>query len=265
MDFVVGHPRSGTALVAAILNAGGTRRVAEHEWLAKLSSLSIAAASEYYERRRSRESVVSILEHYRYGDGTPVRVDSNWKLSYILDVVLAEYPRARVLHLQRNPIDNVGACVGLDFYGDPGRRLRELDSRNYWLSWMPRIDRADWDGLSQLERNCAFWCETHRLVLAQTAAHPTVMTARLEDLDVPLAHRIRAFFDLERVEDEAIECILSIRHNDRVAIRKRLAEERELVWPPQGDEWAQAIATIDRMTGELATRFGYRAGSRPDE
>ena len=34
-----------------------------------------------------------------------------------------------------------------------------------WLRWLPRVKAAGWSTMSPLERNCAFWCESHRLAL----------------------------------------------------------------------------------------------------
>jgi hypothetical protein len=244
VDFVVGHPRSGTALLSAILDG-------EHEWLAKLTGESIAAPSEYYEGRRSRESIVALLDRYR-SDGRPVRIDSNWKLTWILDVVLETFPDARVLHLAREPVANVTACVSLDFYGDPARRLADLPVRNQWLDAMPRIRHDGWDTFSQLEKNCAFWAETHRLIFAATASHPRVMRLRLEELDVAAAQRVRAFFGRPRVDDQRIAAILDERHNDRVAIRARLAAEGAPTALP-----IDARAAFDSLTVEIAGALGY--------
>lgn len=261
MDFVVGHPRSGTALVAAILNAG-RERVAEHEWLAKLSSLSIAAATEYYEGRRSRNSIAALLEHYRYGDGTPVRIDSNWKLTWMLDVVLSEFPDARVLHLARNPVENIGACMSLDFYGDGTRRIDDLHARNYWLAWMPRIRGTDWGSYTQLEKNTAFWAETHRLIIRATGEHRRVMRTRLDRLDLNEAKRIRAFFGLPAIEDDTLRAVLDQRHNQRDAIRARLAGAAAADAPTNGpsrDDRAATLAVIRALAADVADRLGYGA------
>jgi hypothetical protein len=251
MDFVVGHPRSGTALLAAILNAGGPP-VAEHEWLAKLARESISAATEYYERRRTRDSIAALLR--RYPQSSTIRIDSNWKLAWMLDVALEELPEARVLHLARHPRENVAACLSLDFYGDPARRLPDLQVRNEWLDAMPRIDRPDWERLSQFEKNCAFWAETHRLILRATADHPRVMRVRLEELDIATAHRVRAFFGLARVDDERLARVLEAKHNDRVAIRARLAAAGAPSGLPADGAAREAFETLTR---DIAAALGY--------
>jgi len=62
MDFVVAHPRSGTTLLAELLNAGGPR-IAEHEYLAKLSTMGVSLPTLFYEGRAERAAVSALLDH----------------------------------------------------------------------------------------------------------------------------------------------------------------------------------------------------------
>lgn len=194
MNFVVGHPRSGTTLVAQILNAGGAAH-ARHEYLAQLSSMCVTLPTDYYAGRIGDEAIERLLDHYEHTPTPWVTVDSNWKLTWILPALLKRYPEARVVHLIRDPAENVRSCFNLGFYGSLQERA-EFRQRRFWLNAMPRIRRPDWDGLSQFERNCAFWAETHRLIAAALPAG-RCRRIRLEDLhDDGVLRGLFDFFEL---------------------------------------------------------------------
>jgi hypothetical protein len=196
VNFVVGHPRSGTTLVAQILNAGGASH-ARHEYLAQLSSMSVTLPTEYYAGRASGEAIERLLDHYDHTPTPWVTVDSNWKLTWILPVLLARYPEARVVHLTRDPAENVRSCFNLGFYGNLHEQP-QFRHRRLWLNAMPRIRRPDWDGLSRFERNCAFWTETHRLIAA-SAPPGRLRRVRLADLhDDEVIRGLFDFFELPR-------------------------------------------------------------------
>ena len=144
MDFVVGHPRSGTNLMAQLLNAGGARHC-RHEYLVQLSSMCVPLPTDYYAGRASREAILRLLDHYEHSPTPWVTVDANWKLTWILPVLLERYPGARVLHLTRDPGDNVRSCFNLDFYGTLHERP-EFAFRRFWLP--PRRTSAGPTGAS---------------------------------------------------------------------------------------------------------------------
>jgi hypothetical protein len=117
MDFVVGHPRSGTMLVSRLLEAGQTN-VSGHEVLYRLHNDLVWIASEYDAGRVDRHAVERLLSRYRDSDCPPgLRIDCNWKLTWILPVLLKAFPEARVVHLVRDPVDNIASCLALDYYG----------------------------------------------------------------------------------------------------------------------------------------------------
>ncbi len=165
MHFIVGHPRSGTHLLTDLLNAAGPK----------------------------------IAMHEAYRVPTAIRVDASWKNTWVLPVLLELYPEARVLHLMRDPRRNVIACHNMGYYGrmEPHPRFTSL---HRWLQAMPAVRRPDWNSLGMFGRNCAFWVESHRLILQwRSALADRYSAVRLEDMHDPAATaRIFDFLGLAR-------------------------------------------------------------------
>jgi hypothetical protein len=256
VNCVVGHPRSGTALLAQILNAGGHQHC-RHEYLAALSSMCVPIATQYYAGTASDEAVGAVLRHYDFTPTPWVSVDSNWKLTWMLPVFLRRFPHARVLHLTRDPRRNVGACHDLDFYGTL-RHRPEFRHRDFWLRWMPEVRRADWADLSAFERNCAFWSETHRLATAALRDHPNSATVRLEDLrDDAALTRVFELFELAlpRRRDRRASAARPVNMRDEVK-REVLARKRDAVGPYE--DWpAGRRERLRDLCGETAAALGY--------
>ena len=258
MDFVIGHPRSGTQLVARLLDAG-TAPIAAHELLWRLDEAAVTAPSEWYEGRTHDAAIARLVEQYARRPDPRVRVDANWKLTWILRPLRARFPQSRVLHLVRDPRDNVRATLELDYYGalvdDP--RYQTDDARNFWLRAMPRIDRPDWDSLSQLGKNCAFWSETQRLALALDGK-PGYLRVRLEDLRAPgVAESIFDLFGVPRPPRAAIDAVLAQKFNDKLDEKREVAALKR--WsPPPFAEWPRKDRELlIRECGKMARNCGY--------
>jgi hypothetical protein len=259
MDFVIGHPRSGTQLLSAFLNAGGAA-VSAHELLTTLAPEAVAACTEYYEGRRGAESIERILQCYERRPESAIRIDCNWKLAWILPPLVEHYPDARVLHLTREPRENVRSSYNLDYYGRlwSHPQYQTDEQRNLWLRWMPELRRDDWSSLSQFERNCAFWSETHRLLLAACESRRNYLRVRLEDLsDDSVMEDVFTFFHLAPPPREALDSVRRTRFNTKDDEKREVSALRPESLPPPA-EWPEPVrATVRRLCGEMATRLGY--------
>jgi hypothetical protein len=260
MDCVASHPRSGSRLVGALLNAGGSEAAA-HEYLAKLSSMGVSVPTLYYEGKVGLEAVLDLLEHYEHTPTPQVRIDSNWKLTWILEPFLQRYPQARVLHLVRDPAATVRSCHNLDYYGvlQAHPAFAEDHARNYWLRWLPRVRRDDWDALSPFERNCALWAESQRLLREGLARHARVLRVRLEDLltDDAVVARIFEFFGLPQPAVKDVAGVLAARINERRGVKARVETNRGDMLP-SFEEWPAPLrARFAALCGEQARALGY--------
>jgi hypothetical protein len=259
MHFVVGHPRSGTHLLADLLNAGNSKP-AMHEAFVELSpgESFIALATDNYEGRVGADAVKQAIGSYRVP--AAVSIDANWKNTWILPVLLDLYPDARILHLVRDPRRNVVACHNIGYYG---RDELHLDAPDFhrWLRAMPSIRRPDWDALSMFGRNCAFWAESHRLILEwRTVLAGRYAMVRLEDIADPAATlAIFEFFRIEPPSPQAIGQVLARTSNPQAMVKERVkASQGGLLLPAFEQCDVELQGELRRMCAPTAEMLGYR-------
>lgn len=259
MHFIVGHPRSGTQLLTDLLNAGATR-VAAHEALVESSPRQslIGAATDYYEGRIGAGAVRDLLADVPVP--AMVKIDASWKNTWILPVLLELYPEARVLHLARDPRRNVIAARNLGYYG----RIEfhpEYPIYHRWLQGMPAIRRPDWEFLSSFERNCAFWVESHRLVLEMRAIlAERYALIRIEDIhDHAVVAELFEFFELELPPAESIQRVLAGSSNPQARIKAYVeTAQRETLLPEFEKCPPQIQESLLRICSPMADQLGYR-------
>jgi Sulfotransferase family len=251
VDFVLAHPRSGTELLARLLNAGG-ERVAGHEALIDLSGGLdfLAAASEHYAGRRSDEEIRRFFDRYR---GAGVAIDSNWKLAWVIGPLVANFPEAAFIHLVRDPRDTIRSCVELDYYGDT-RFDDEVE--NLWYRTLPEVRAPGWAAMDAFERNCAFWAESQRQIL-RLEGRPRYRRVRLEDLaSPPVLERLFAALGLPLPPGERLEEVRRTRGNEKRAIKEMVARRHGPLGPFAG--WTRRQREIfANHCAELAARLGY--------
>jgi hypothetical protein len=253
MDFLVGHPRSGTMLASHLFNACQPG-ASDHEFLYRMTSDMVWASSEFQAGRLDAVAARRLLEHYhRPVDYLPnVRIDCNWKLSFLLPVLLEVFPEARIVHLTREPLANIRSCLDLDYYGtlwsDP--RSQANHRRNYFLHWMPRFAVPGWDAMSQLEKNCVFWRETHRAILSAVSESRRVLW-RLEDLmDDRVLAGVLDFLGLPWPGDDKLATVRASKVNVKGDEKAEVASLRTVAPIPIAE-------TVERICGAVAREFGY--------
>jgi hypothetical protein len=248
--FVIGHPRSGTMFVSELLCAGEDS-VCGHEVLVKLELSFIELATGYYEGRRGHDEVMQDLS--RYG-AAPEAIDSNWKLVWVLPCLLEAFPQAKIVHLVRDPRRNVRSCIELDYYGQlvDDARLEVHESARVWFRAMPAIRRDDWPGMDIVERNCAFWNETHRLAEEGLEEWPAVKRIRLEDLsDEGHARSLLQFLGVEEPARAPLLEALNKRANLQEAEKAAVAALRPWSWSDEDE------ARVWGLCGPRARAYGY--------
>jgi hypothetical protein len=270
MDFVVGHPRSGTFFITELLNAGG-EMVCAHELLVKLTNHELVPkATEYYQRRTDAEAIRRLLKAY---DGAPaIRIDSNWKLTWILPVLLDAYPDARYVHLVRDPRENVRSCDNLDYYGElatspvlkayaeqsPPDVRAFMEDLAQWYRAMPRVDCENWDSMTRFERNCAFWTESQELVLRTIPGRAKYLRFRSEDVaDDSAVANLFEFLGVTPPEQTKLDETRSTLHHDFKDVKSFIGQLRDDLLPPVAS-WPETLReTTRRLCGNTAVRLGY--------
>ena len=280
MNFVVGHPRGGTHFVSHLLGMGGA--VVVHEHLHSLTGFDVLAlARAYYERSADAAAVREMVRMYRLRPQVPI--DCNFLLAWILPAILEEHHDAKILHVVRDPRPNIRSCFNyLDCYGD---FFEELETRARFIRWTVKSNKAwlylvmreisrfmphirgvdDWATLNRFEKNCHFWAEAHRLVLAHAAPRSgKYMRVRLEDLgsstDTMLA--VLDFLEQRPPSLDRLQRLTSSRinsHNDALwsAIAK-IKHETARSLLSDVHLWTDEMRQIStRICGNVARQLGY--------
>lgn len=115
--FVVGMPRSGTTLTEQILSAHAlVQGLGELQDMAKIAKTlrgglaareAFAAAVEELDAEAARALALRYLEAYRGADAGMLRLVDKRPHNYeLLGLIALLFPRARIIHCRRNPMDN---------------------------------------------------------------------------------------------------------------------------------------------------------------
>lgn len=278
MDFIVGQPRSGTAFFTHLLNGCG-EIVCLHQNLYTLTCYQIApAACAYYEGRRTDGEIKSLIA--MYGLRPDVRIDSSWISAWMLGPLIEAHPEARFVHLVRDPRENVRSCLNEhDLYGAIFSRQSSREAFMRWCvrrnrPWvyvlmqemllnLPRLRHENWDTMSALERNCAFWTEGHRQMLDHLSSRSSTLIVRLEDISRDDCFvQVFDFLGLPVPSRHKWDSLRSTRVNSKqdeiwTFIRQMKQDLGMELLPDYGDWPQETKDVLKRYCGPMAARFGY--------
>ena len=265
MKFVIGVPRSGTSFFSHLLNSVGPVNV--HEHLLSLTGFQILkAARDYSEGKRSANQIRHLVRCYDFRPEVPI--DCNYAITHIL-------------HLIRDPRDNVRSCVNqLDFYGNlfdiPKGESALIkwfvDQNRPWLfqavkeihESCPVFDVPHWAQMTQLEKNCVYWAESHRVILKNLAARKNYVQVRLEDFkdNEGLVKDIFNFLELPAPKPEKIQRLLGSIVNSSGdpmwSEFNRIKKELGIPLLPKFSEWSnEDRQTLLKICGPIAKTLGY--------
>jgi hypothetical protein len=278
MKFVIGVPRSGTSFFSHLLNAAGP--VSVHEHLISLTGFEILKASkEFSEGKKTADQIRHLVRCYKIRP--EIQIDCNFVLTHVLPVILEEFPDSKFIHLTRGPADNVRSCINqLDFYGNFFENLKSQEYLFRWfvtqnMPWLfqlmkeihescPSYKVPNWETMTQLEKNCIYWRESHGVILDTLSNKKNYMRVKLEDFktDEGLVENIFSFFDLPKPKPEKIQRILHAPVNSSDdpmwAEFSRIKKELGIPILPKFSEWSQQEKEILVKTcGPIAGELGY--------
>src|SRR5258708_4585791 len=131
-------------------------------------------------------------------------------------------------------------------------------------NFFPIIKRPDWNKLSRLEKTCAYWAETHRLILDTVSHSSRYRKVRFEDMikDKQKVAEVFEFLGLQKPAGEKLQKILDTPINSSGdplwSEIKRIKIDAGMDLLPKFSEWSQSNQdALMRHCGEMARRIGY--------
>ena len=280
MNFVVGLQRSGTSFTAHLLNASGKIDCLHENLIALTCYQLFKAAQAYHEKRLDASSMKDLIRRYR--QRPTIGIDSNFILTFMLPVLIEEYPQAKFLHLTRNPQDTMRSYFNeFDLYGNIfSQKQFQLEFMNWCVAqnrpWQyvfvkeshefsPRLEIQGWDGLSRFEKICHYWVEGQRLILEHVSRRPGYLRLPLERLvaDPSVAAQAMKFFDLPVPDTEKLKRVLDSRVNSSAsgplwAEIRRIKSSLGMETLGKPHEWPSHYReAFLRICGDMASRLGY--------
>jgi hypothetical protein len=128
-----------------------------------------------------------------------------------------------------------------------------------WYSSMPRIAVSEWDHLNAFERNCAFWAETHRLILRAPIVGDRYLRVYVDRLsDEGVVDRLFEFLGLEAPPRDEVTALLSRHVHARMLDKTHIAKFRSDLLGEYRAWSTQQQGALVRLCGEAS-----RAVDRP--
>ena len=203
--FVVGSGRCGTKMIKKLL-AGVPHIEARHEYVRNAYQRD---AMLYYMHKlpyeTMAEKLVDIYGSAAHYSEAKVFLDSSHKLSWVVDILANEFPKARFIHLVRDGRKVVSSFYNkLDNFNDYGAKVQQdwLDEKE---TVMPPMTEEYWQappqkrGYDRFPRICWHWVESNYCIFKGLKSVPTErkLFVRLEELasSKPVMENLLDFLD----------------------------------------------------------------------
>lgn len=259
--FIISTGRTGTHFLMHFFNNNLRDVFAVHE-----PDIDIYDVNQHFVRGKlSEHRAQMMLRDFRTGmlhklksTNTPVYVESNNNLSFLIPLVRKEFPDHKIIYIQRDGRDFVrsayskstsGKWVGeVRFMSDNDPRIR-LNAR--FFSDDPYYSK--WDSMSRFERICWLWAKKDGHIFHELKNDPNTIALRFEKLfkeqDLAEWHRMLDFVDLRNqlVEDDILAYIRNNKSNEI----KNFSMPK---WPDWTDEQKATFRTI---AGPHMAELGY--------
>lgn len=263
--FILGSGRSGTKM-AAKLFAGVEHVEAHHEYVRdtyqREAALYFMGKLDKAAMARRLQDIYGAAAHYSLGR---YFLDSSNKLSWVADVLVEAFPKARFVHLARD-----GRKVASSFFHKLGGHVysdRGVKALQTWLAapdqhpmppppedfwWVipqrGQLFHAEFPGFDQFQRCCYQWAESNRAIVEALEAVPAErkLSLKLEALSSSAEEVKRLLSFLDTPFDESFVEVLSRPQHVYVPLDYPLTPEQQVQFAEIG--------------GPMMQRLGYDLG-----
>ncbi len=172
-------------------------------------------------------------------------IETNQRVTFFAPAICSLLPKARFVHLVRDPVKFISSAVRLGFYEgyytDTGR-----------IHPISGAEKEAWSEFSSKERAAWLWNETNTRIerFKETADPSRWLMVKSEELfaDPAVVNRLLEFCGLEQLPAKEVRKLINVRVNRK--------ESRKNVTP--ASEWDEHTRQLLEALLPLAHKYGYR-------